>query len=454
MYLIQILAIVIWLSTGICAFFNFKKTVLFWMMLRLLLNNQIAVRYDSPGMSLAIAIDVTLILIYFFNKIINRQTINLRVDKFPILGALGLTLVSFMLSSLFSIVPLNLGFVATLKYFISNYGIIFVFFKCLNTKEDVYLYIKMGFIVSIIVTCLGLYESIFKNNPWLDFVYFNSPHNESTSGRMYYVPLSAGGHLQIRLGMLRAYSTFGIHIAFGTACLFLMYLFMTMSKYRFLYISKIRLYIVILLLLAGVLASNSKTPLVGVLVLLFAFYRLNEILNIKVITPVVILFIIIFIYFPNIIMNFMTLFDSDMAVEAGGSTVDGRLQQFEIALKLFSLNPLLGNGIGSIAAMKDIGNNELILGAESSLMQILPERGLLGLVAYIVTYLLLFKYGKKYLPFNLCFFFLLSVAIMEFATGVLDMPIWVNVYLCVVRLFQIRFWESYLMKTHQRKNYE
>lgn len=92
------------------------------------------------------------------------------------------------------------------------------------------------------------------------------------------------------------------------------------------------------------------------------------------------------------------------------------------------MNPLFGNGMGAISILRKIGNNDLILGAESSFMQILPERGLLGIIGYIVTYIMLFSYGKRFLPFSLCFFFLLSLAIMEFATGILNMAIWVSAY--------------------------
>lgn len=438
MYLIQILAIAIWLVVVICAFYNFKKTVLVWMMARMLLNAQVAVRYNSPGLSAVIAVDMTLILIYFFWYRTKKRKIRLRLDRFPITNAFWITLVSFLLSSLFAIVPLSTGLVATLKYFISNFGIIFVFFKCLNTKEDVHLYIKMGFIVAIIITCLGLFESIMKDNPWLDFVYFNSPHDEATRGRLFYVPPSVGEGLEIRLGMVRAYSTFGIHIAFGTACVFLLYLFMAISKYKIQLLTKTKINVIILLLLAGALASNSKTPLVGIVILIFAFYSVSQVFQPKIIIPLVAIFVIVFIYFPNIVANFMTLFNPEIAAEAGGSTVAGRQKQFEVALAMFSMNPLLGNGMGAISVLREIGNNDLILGAESSFMQILPERGLLGFVAYIVTYITLFRYGRKYLPFNICFCYLLSLAVMEFATGILDMAIWISVYFCVIRLFQFR----------------
>ena len=80
MYLIQILAIGIWLVVSASALFNFKKTVLIWMMARLLINNQIAVRYNSPGMSAVIAVDITLILIYFFKYRAKKRKAGLRCE--------------------------------------------------------------------------------------------------------------------------------------------------------------------------------------------------------------------------------------------------------------------------------------------------------------------------------------------------------------------------------------
>lgn len=444
MYLIQILAIVIWLFVSISALFHFKKTVLIWMTMRLLLNAQIAVRYNSPGMSTVIAVDMTLILIYFFKYRTKKRKIGLRQTKFPLTGAFWVTLVSFLLSSIFAIVPLSSGLVATLKYFVSNFGIIFIFFKCLNTEDDVYLYIKTAFFVAMIITCLGLFEAIFKDNPWLDFIYFNSPQDESTYGRLFYVPPFIRGHLEMRFGMVRAYSTFGIHIAFGAACIFLLYLFMTISKYKFKLFANYKLNTVILLLIAGALASNSKTPLVGILIMIFAFYNINQIFHPKVILPLIAVFVIVCIFFPHIIENFMTLFDPKKADEVGGSTVEGRQMQFDIALKLFKMNPLFGNGMGAISILRKIGNNDLIMGAESSMLTILPERGIMGVVAYVTLYYSLFKYGIKHLPYNLAFFYLLSLAVMEFATGFLDQAIWINVYLCVIRMFQLRKHQTYI----------
>lgn len=438
MYLIQLLAIAIWLIVSVSALFHFKKTVLIWMMARLLLNAQIAVRYNSPGMSAVIAVDMTLILIYFLKIRTNKRKEGLRSEKFPLTAAFWMTLASFLLSSLFAIVPLSLGMIATLKYFISNFGMIFVFFKCLNTEDDVCLYIRTGFVVGIMIAVLGIYQTVMKDNPWLDFVYLNSPIDESTSGRMWYTPPFVSGGLQERMGMVRSNSFFGITIEFGATCIYMLYLFMTIKKYKFDVYKGFKLNFVIILILAGAIMSNSKTPIVGFVVLLFAFYGLQQIFNPKIILPVIIFFVIIIVCFPAISMSFMSLFDPDLAEEVGGSSVSMRQSQGEVVLRLFSMNPLFGNGIGSISVLRNIGDNYLIYGAESSFFQILPERGLLGIIAYIFTYLSLFVYGKKHIPIKLSLFYLLSLAVMEFATGILNMAIWISVYFSVIRLFQLR----------------
>ena len=438
MFPIQVLAIILWLGISICAISHFKNTVMVWMVARVLFNAQIAVRYNSPGMSLVIAVDMTLILLYFLRRNKYKRIGLVRRDKFPLKSAFIFTFVSFVISSLFAIVPINVGLVATLKYFVSNFGILYVFFKCLDTKSDVVLYVKTALVIAVLITILGLYESIFKDNPWLDFVYLNSPQNESTRGRMFYVPPFVGEGLQTRLGLVRSYSFMGIHIAFGTVCVYLLYLFATLKNNKLFDLNGNLLNAVILLLLSGVVASNSKTPILGVLVLLFAFYSFKQLFQPKVILPLLLVFEIIIVFVPSITMSFMSLFDSNLAEEAGGSTVEGRQKQFEVALRLFGMNPLFGNGVGSIGVMKTIGANGAILGAESSFMQILPERGLLGIVAYMVTYWGLFMYGKKYLPRKLCIYYLLSLGVMEFVTGILDMPVWIGVYFCVIRMFQFK----------------
>ena len=70
-------------------------------------------------------------------------------------------------------------------------------------------------------------------------------------------------------------------------------------------------------------------------------------------------------------------------------------------------------------------------------MQILPERGLYGAIAYIYMYWVTFVRFKKYIPAKIVLFFLLGLGVMETATGVLNMAVWGVVLLAMKRLYQI-----------------
>ena len=417
--------------------------------MRVLFNAQVALRYASPAMSLTIAVDMTLLMIYFLKRKTIKKKDGLRTDKFVLVGVVALTFLSYLLSSIFAIVPISVGLTNIVKYFSSNFGMLFLLFKCLNTKEDLGLYVKMGAIVAVLITMLGVYEIIFRDNPWLDFVYLNSLNDETTRGRSWYVPPFVAGELQIRMGLVRAFSFFGIHIGFGTTCVFLAFLYFTIKKYKFDFINKTYLIIVVALLFVGTIISNSKTSFIGVAILLLGFYKLHQIFNPKILFPAIIIGYLIVVYVPVVVASFMSLFDPKIAEELGGSSVQMREMQLNIAMEMFNMNPLFGNGVGAISIMKNFGDNYLIAGAESSLLQILPERGILGFATYVLLFVVLFRSGMKYMPFQLSFFYLMSVAVMEFVTGCQNMAIWCGVYLCVMRMFQLRKEEACIVNAQK-----
>lgn len=429
----QYLSIFVVFIVFICSLKDFKNTVLIWMVVRTLFNAQVAVRYASPAMSCVIAVDFVLVSIYFF-RYYGRETFEFSKDKFyfevPMLAMLS----SYIISSLFAYVTPVSGLTATIKYFVSNFAMLYLFQKCLKEDSDILIFLKATFIVVLLQTGLALSEQILKDNIWLDFVFFNSPHDDTTHGRMFYTPPQLGGTLEMRYGMVRCRSFFGIHIAFGFFCL--MYLYLLMS----IYVKKIKLYnksfllIVIGLLFAGVMMGNSKTSYIGMIILMFSVFRLSHILSLRLIGPFLLLIIGVVTFFPEYTNNIYSLFDEDLAEEGGGSTVVGREIQFKTAMKMFDLSPIVGNGPGSIGLLKNRGYGD-ILGAESSWMQILPERGIYGAVMYIIMYVSVYSTFGKLIGKRRIFFFLLSLFVMETATGVLSMSIWATVLVVLSKLY-------------------
>lgn len=123
-----------------------------------------------------------------------------------------------------------------------------------------------------------------------------------------------------------------------------------------------------------------------------------------------------------------------LPTRGGGSNVAMRTRQFEVGLSLFERSPLVGNGIGSIAVFMKGGNNADLLGAESSWLKILPERGLVGVIVYLYLYFTMYRKLLPYMSKRPLICFLGGILAMETATGFLNMVIYGSI---VIVLYMI-----------------
>lgn len=450
----MLLAWIILLFITICALVNFKKTFIIWMPFQMLFNAQVALKYTPPAMSLNLGIALILFCIYFF--IYKNKSKTCCNERFILGTAVIVYSISYLLSFVVSIAPISSGINAVIKFFLMTFGLMYIFQKLITTKEDIHLFVRACIIVVFLIVGLAIFESIFKDNPILNYVYNNSPHDETTRGRMWYIPPSIRGTMAMRYGMVRAYSFFGIPIEFGCACAFLFFLLMLVYRNNFfkdLNIKKKTLQISIILSFIGIFLANSKTAYVGIIFLLFGLFSIKQILNIKVIVPLLIGIFVFFYFFPEYILNFTSLFDEDVAEEGGGSTVAGREIQFAVALRMFEMNPILGNGPGSIDVLKEIGNNSDILGAESSWMQVLPERGIMGAISYIIFYLSIFKRCIVYVPVRVIGGLLLGLFIMETATGIINAVYFMPVIIIIYKLYKFNHLDYAYRNNNNPQNY-
>lgn len=430
----MILAWIILLAIAVCGFWDFKKTLIIWIPFQLLFNAQIAVKYTSPAMSLVLAGDICLLIIYIIKY--RNKKIGFNQEKYFFMAPMVVILVSYALSFIASDISSIAGINTTIKYIVTGFGTTYLFQKALYDKKDLKLFVYSCLIVSFLITSLGIVESLLRDNPILNWIYFNTPHNETTVGRMFYTPSALGGEIEIRYGMVRARSFFGIHITFGVSCLILLYLMLTQYVKGWNIINKTLLITGILLLFIGIFIANAKTGYIGLIFFLFSLFSVKQLFNVRIIAPIIIVLSTILIFFPEYINNFYSIFDKKLAIEGGGSTVEVRKKQFDIALRMFDMNPLFGNGPGSINILKKQGMED-ILGAESSWMQILPERGMFGVITYIYLYAYSYRHFIKIIPRKVIFFFLFGLLVMETATGLLDMTLWGCVILAIRRLYQI-----------------
>lgn len=408
---------------------DWKRTVIMWIPIQMLFNECICLKYTSPAVSFVLAVDMFLLMVY----LIKRPSRGLNHSPYLFKVAFIAYLFSYIVSMIFSIMPFTEVLTGAIKYFIQSFIIVFLFQRALQDRNDIKLFFKTSFIVIVLIIALGLYESVMKDNPVLDYIYLHAP-TDLINGKMYYIPPFIGNGLSSRFGMVRTYSFFGIHIAFGCACVLFLYFYIYILKHNYFYIKKSWIIIGSFLLLLGVLMSNSKTPMAGLLFFIFAFFTLKQIINFKTIVILFIIITIILVYAPNYLNNIIALFDSDLAEEAGGSNVAMRTRQFEVAFNMFFNNPLFGNGVGSISTMMKIGNNADLLGSESSWLKILPERGIIGVIAYITLYVQMYKRWKKVLGFRELLFFLCGLMAMETATGFMNFALFGSILVCIYRI--------------------
>lgn len=418
--------------------YDYRKLILIWLPAQLLFNAQISVRYESPAISLQIAVNTYLLLFYFLFYKENDNPLFSYKLKFPLWGACILILSSYVISSIFGTYGSFRGGTSALKYFITDIGSVFLAFKMIRSSKDIRLFVKSSAVVFSIIILLGISEFILKDNLWADFVYFGSPHNATTEGRMYYIPPSVSGGMRLRYGMIRAISTFGIHIAFGVACAVYFWLFALMVEKKYYYISSMQTAIMAFMIILGIFLCNSKTGMVGLLLILLSLFSFKQLFKLKYIVAITLLAVLLFVCFPEYLLNYISLYDSELAEVGGGSTVETRQRQFEIALRLFQDNPLLGNGIGALDVLRKSGMNSDILGAESVWMQILPERGVFGMFAYFYLFIAYYQYLSKYMPKKTLIFFLLSIIVMATATGDITQAYWGVVLMAAGRMFQLR----------------
>lgn len=450
MYLLQIISIIIYSFVVFFATRDFKRTVLIWVPFSFLFNPQVCVLYTSPITALTVAVDLSLVMLYFLYYRINQFKSQFYSEKFFFSSAIKLMVLSYIISSFFSVIPFGSSFNRLIKTTVDNFGIIYLLYRCLNTKEDVLLFIKCFCISAIIFCSNGIIEGLIGENLWGDFVFYNSRCDETTLGRGWHYPnFISGGN--VRFGMLRCYSFFNLHIAYGFACclvLFVLLIIFNQGNKIFNGISqsynKMIYYLLFLMLFLSIIFCNSKGPMLMVIFILLTQYSVSSLLRPMVLFSLVLLVCIILLYFPEYLYNFLSLSDEELAEEGGGSTMQTRQEQFATAYELFVRNPLVGNGIGSTTYLRQYGFEE-IRGAESAWLKVLPDQGILGAIAYLYMFKSLYDGAKQIMPRKIYFYYLLAVFIFDFTNGSAYTRLiwWIGVFLVIRRYYQIKEEESY-----------
>ena len=440
MYPVQYIAFAIFIFMMVFTVVSFRKSVLFWIPFHVLCNPMIALTFN-PGIAVGIAVVSFQFVYYLLFVRASATSVTLNPDQFVLKDVVGLCVFSFLISIAFASVPISASLIPTLKYFILGFIPLFLFQKSLCSSKDLYFFIKCCIVVTLLTFSLGAIESVLHDNPYLDFLYLISPPDELEKGRMSYVPPFLFDYAtNERFGLRRCYSFFGLHLLYGfaSACLFFMFAFLYTKK--LLRLKMFHLIIIVGMCLGGVFFSNSKQAMLSVCVMFFAFYKVKDVLNIKVIAPVIAVIAAVVIYAPDYFLNFVSLVDSDVAEEGGGSSVALRQSQGSVMFDLFMTNPITGIGPGG-NVWQVINNTSKyggLMGSESVWLLVPSERGIIGIIAYLSIFKCFWSRLKNVVPIRILFFLLLSVFVADSAGGEKDMILWGNVVIFVYRVYSLK----------------
>ena len=115
-----------------------------------------------------------------------------------------------------------------------------------------------------------------------------------------------------------------------------------------------------------------------------------------------------------------------------------RQHQYAVAWEMFKMNPIFGNGPGTLGTLKNMNiSYEAIRGAESVFLSLLPERGVIGAFVYIFMYIYLYYILKDKMPKRILFFYLLTVFVIEVAGGRKDITLYWGMLIATSRFFQL-----------------
>lgn len=303
-----------------------------------------------------------------------------KMMKFPLFGSVLLMLISLTLTNFFTV---NHPFPLITRSLPFIY--LYFFWISLNKHPENIRYLYSCFLGMMILLSVDyLLDLILKFSPVRQYMIMTS------NGLFEFSDNSVQ-----RMGLPRVMSFARHGISLGVFCVMLFYTmsYSVVTAKRLLTINnQWRVYLLLLLMLLGMILSNSRTPMIFFALGLPMYLNFNK-SNIKYTVMFFVLMIIFALIFHNYVsFIYDSIFNEDKT-DVEGSSSDLRLQQLEIVLFFLRGHEFLGLSLGYIGGL--IGEVKEIAGAESDWFIIIGETGILGFISYVVFYLNLLFLARK-----------------------------------------------------------
>lgn len=305
---------------------------------------------------------VSLVLLPFKVKNISGK-----VKEMPVKVALFLIFLSYLITFVFTSGNSVISFFTNVLRDIINVFIFWcVFIK--SPQQYIKLVLTIIFFYAIIVGCYTLFETILGINPFIEFVNKLGLYKEDAL------------ITEIRFGLKRSQSIFSMHTTNGAV---LLMLFCVISWLKF-NTDSLRNYnkmvfCLLIILLVSIITTGARSAYISLIICLFMFYN-TVVRKFSYLIIVGLLFVTFIYFFNSLISDIVNSFVDTQSVS--GSSTEMRQEQFSEVMRFFNKSVLIGNGINyTFTTAINLSNG--LYGAESVWFQLLIDRGLLGVIAFV-----------------------------------------------------------------------
>lgn len=367
-------SIILFLCLLVYAIKDWRKILLFVAPASILIQPYMCIRYQSPALSLTLAIQVLLIFLCFVH---GRK---IKFSCFPLKNAFILLFISHSIGLFVSPMPMA----SLLPWLFSNilsYLYVIFYYNELNSREDIRLSVRGLISAFFIMSIYFIFEFLTQSNPFVSYLFDLLP---TENGWVYYTT-------DERFGTIRCQSLFSICISWGALCAIMTWMLIAIKKTKIIRINNLVFVYFFVISFFAVIASGTRSAMMFACVFL-----LSSVLNYQgkyksLLRIVIILLVLLSI--GMITSLFSTIFDDSVS----GSSFEQRQLQFAAGFAVIQNSPLFGFGIKGLQSIRQMGIHDL-LGAESIWLQQLIYYGCFGIFSQIVMYYSCYKYSKQKNP--------------------------------------------------------
>ena len=349
--------------------FDFKKAVLCYAPFKILF-------YYDVRLTAALPFDMAIVLLIAFCFFVKRKEYSKL--HFPFTRGYMVYAIIYSIGCIIPVFMINRIPSTVISILLYSY----IYFQCLRNIRDVKLAAAVYMLFSLFLVGNGMLELFTHKCPVDDWIrsmpFIDKEHAWDTDFD------------ELRFGLPRIKSFMPFSITYGVACAILLSLpfYLVFENFRKSLLMRLLVPMSLVFLLIGVITSASRSPILGIVVLLSYLFLDKELFK-RYKTKILLLLLLIAVFmWPFNYDNIMSILNPKAADAIGGSSMDMRIVQYSIAFDYMMQSPLFG--LGKETQITDI----LFFGGESIWLPLMINNGILGVFGYIYLYYAIVKNTK------------------------------------------------------------